>query len=424
MTIQAGNLGETRRRGWSWGLCIALALASGLVAFGDARAQSSSGRLSDAEKDSFVQFMMRSAGIPGLQTVVVENSRIVWQKSYGQAVLAQPGPPAPMRDDSILYTCSIAKMLTVVAVMQQVEKGGLSLDDDINRYVPFVVRNPKWPDVPITWRMLLTHTSSINDDEDVENSVYVYGHDTPLTLSDFVEGLFKTGGTYVRADNYLPGRPGSERIYSNHGIDLAGYALARLVHEPFPAYVTRAILAPLHMEDTGYFLRDLPARKLAVGYGHTLLPDGHWAFAPNRVAFAHLPAGHSIMDEQMATPETPSGMYSSAIQFARLVMMLLNRGTLDGVKILEPASVDLLLTHSGYWSIYGYQQGIVFFGTRDLDDHLVWGHDGEDRGYITAAFFDREKGIGAVAFANANRDDFLLSRRLVDLDMHMMDWYK
>jgi hypothetical protein len=36
----------------------------------------------------------------------------------------------------------------------------------------------------------------------------------------------------------------------------------------------------------------------------------------------------------------------------------------------------------------------------------------------------RTRGIGAVAFANANRDDFLLSRRLVDLDMHMMDWFK
>lgn len=368
---------------------------------------------------------MKDAGIPGLQTVVVKNSHIVWQKSYGQAVLAQPGPPTPMRDDSILFACSIGKIVTAVAVMQQVEKGRLSLDDDINGYVPFVVRNPKWPNVPITWRMLLTHTSSINDAEDVQEAVYVYGAASPIRFEEYVEGTFKPGGIYNRPDSYLHGKPGTERIYSNNGIDLAGYAVARLAHQPFTTYVNQAIMSPLGMKETSYSLADLPSNKLAVGYGRTSAPNDHYVFAPNRVAFGHLPAGRSVMDEQMGLPDAPSGtLYTSAVQFARLVMMLLNRGTLDGVKILEPPSVDLLLTHSGYWSIYGYQQGLVFFGTRDLDDRLVWGHDGHDRGYCTAVFFDREKGVGAIAFANANRDDFLLSRRLVDLDLHMMDWFK
>ena len=425
MTMQAGNAWRRRREGSSWLLCAALALTCVLVTFGEARAQSLSPLLNDAERDTFVQQMMKSAGIPGLQTVVVSNSRVLWQKSYGQAVLAQPGPPTPMQDDSVLFTCSIAKILTAVAVMQQVEKGRLSLDDDINGYVPFVVRNPKWPDAPITWRMLLTHTSSINDDPDVQESLYIYGADSQTTLDEYVEGTFKSGGVYNRTDSYLAGKPGAERIYSNNAIDLVGYALARLVHQPFTTYLTQAVITPLGMKETFFSLRDLPVSKVAVGYGRTLAADGHYVFAPNRVAFAHLPAGRSVMEEQMGFPDPPSGaVYSSAIQFSRLVMMLLNRGSLDGVKILEPASVDLLLTHSGYWSIYGYQQGLVLFAQRNLDDHLVWGHDGEDRGYITAVFFDREKGVGAVAFANANRDDFLLSRRLVDLDMHMMDWFK
>ena len=425
MMMQTENAGEMRHGVWSWILCATLALAAGLVTSGDARAQSSSGPLTETEKDSFVQQIMKSAGIPGIQTVVVNRSRVVWQKSYGQAVLAQPGPPRPMQDDSILFTCSIAKILTAVAVMQQVEKGRLSLDDDINGYVPFVVRNPKWPDVPITWRMLLTHTSSVNDAPDVQESLYVYGSDSQITLDEYVEGTFKPGGIYNRTDSYLAGKPGTERIYSNNAIDLVGYALARLVHQPFTTYITQAIITPLGMKETFFLLRDIPVSKLAVGYGRTLAADGHYVFAPNRVAFAHLPAGRSVMEEQMGLPDPPSGaFYTSAIQFSRLVMMLLNRGSLDGVKILEPASVEQLLTHSGFWSIYGYQQGLVLFSQRDLDDHIVWGHDGEDRGYITAVFFDREKGVGAVSFANANRDDFLLSRRLVDLDMHMMDWFR
>jgi CubicO group peptidase (beta-lactamase class C family) len=132
------------------------------------------------------------------------------------------------------------------------------------------------------------------------------------------------------------------------------------------------------------------------------------------------------MDEQMGLPDPPSGTrYTSAVQFARLVMMLLNRGSLDGARILEPKSVDLLLTHSGFWSITsGYRQGLVFLGQQNLDDHLVWGHDGNDRGYCAAFYFDRETGVGALAFANADNADFLLGRYLSDLDLHMMDWFK
>jgi CubicO group peptidase (beta-lactamase class C family) len=127
----------------------------------------------------------------------------------------------------------------------------LSLDDDINAYVSFVVRNPKWPDVPITWRMLLTHASSINDAEDVQEALYVYGIASPITCEEYVDGTFKPGGIYNRADSYLAGKPGTERIYSNNGLDLAGYAIARLVHQPFTTYANQAILSPLGIKGTG-----------------------------------------------------------------------------------------------------------------------------------------------------------------------------
>ena len=75
----------------------------------------------DAEKDVIVRQVMRSGGIPGIQVVVVNKDRVVWQRSYGYAVLAQPGPITPMKNDSILYTCSVSKIVTAIAVMQQVD---------------------------------------------------------------------------------------------------------------------------------------------------------------------------------------------------------------------------------------------------------------------------------------------------------------
>ena len=61
-----------------------------------------------------------------------------------------------MKNDSILYTYSVSKIVTAIAVMQQVERGRITLDDGINASLPFAVRNPKWPDVAITWSSLLS----------------------------------------------------------------------------------------------------------------------------------------------------------------------------------------------------------------------------------------------------------------------------
>ena len=72
-------------------------------------------------------------------------------------MLEQPGPRRAMQNDSVFTTASLSKILVTFAVLQQMEQGKLKLDDDIGDSVPFSVRNPKWPEVPITWRMLLTH---------------------------------------------------------------------------------------------------------------------------------------------------------------------------------------------------------------------------------------------------------------------------
>jgi CubicO group peptidase (beta-lactamase class C family) len=397
--------------------------SSAVVAVPTARAQKDI--TLEARHDATIRDMMRDAGIPGVQTIVVKDGRIVWEKSYGYAVLAHPGPVRPMRDNTISFTASIGKILTTIAVMQQVELGHIGLDDDIDKSVPFVIRNPKWPDMPITWRMLLTHTSSVIDDDSVFDNAYTYGGDASATLEQFIEGKKTSASEYHTPNGYLPEKPGTDRIYCNFCFDLLGYALARVTHETYNSYLQRNVIAPLKMKETSTRLRAFPESVFAVGYGRTRDASGRWSYSPNRESFAHLAAASTVLGNLYSSPDPPSGVfYSSARDFARPMMMLLNRGTLDGVKILEPASVDSMLTFSGHYSIYGYQQGLSLFASRNLDDQVVWGHDGEDRGFITALFFDRATGLGAVSFANSNRDDFLLSRRRVDLDLHMMDWFK
>jgi CubicO group peptidase (beta-lactamase class C family) len=380
---------------------------------------------SAADRDAFVAQVMREGGIPGMQVAVVKDGKIAWSKAFGQAVLADPGPARPMREDDLLYTCSIGKMITAVAVLRQVENGKISLDDDISTSLPFPIRNPKWPDVPITWRMLLTHTSSLQDDDAIYDALYFYGVDNAVSPTALVEETFRDGGRFHGGHWFLDGRPGTERVYCNQAMNVAAYALQRYVGGPFLDYATREILRPLGMRDSGYVSGQLPVTRRAVGYGRTLNSSGQWIFLPDRVSFSHLPPSRSLLENLYAAPSLgDGGLYTSAREFSRFVASMINGGTLDGVTILRPESVRLLLTPSGFWSPYGYQQGLVFMAARGLEESLVWGHDGIDRGFVASAQFDRETGVGAVSLANANTPGETLSRRLVDLNLHLLSWFR
>jgi CubicO group peptidase (beta-lactamase class C family) len=382
--------------------------------------------LTDAEKDAFIQLAMRTGGLPGLQTVVVKNGKIVWTKSYGYAVLDEPGPRRQMRNDSILWSASVAKILVTIAVLQQVEKGRITLEDDIDRFVPFRVRNPKWPDVPITWRMLLTHTSSLNEEDDARLSeTLTYGKDPTATLNEIVRQDFAVDGSRRWAEQWRAAKPGTERIYSNDAFALAGFALQTVMHEPLDRYVQYSILDPLGMRSSSYRLANLPTSRLAVGYASIRQPDGSYRFVTAKSQWAHGEAGGSALDHQMSCPDYPPGCaHITSQDFAQLLLMLMNKGTVNGKVILQPTSVELMVTPSGFRNLNGWNQGLGLWGPVDLHGRQLWGHNGIDRGAANSLHFNPKTGVGAIAFANANDPDFSLSYGVTDIVEHLISWYE
>jgi len=379
-----------------------------------------------AEKDAFIKLTMRSDGLPGLQTVVVKDGRVLWMKSYGYAVLDQPGPAQLMRDNSILFSASVAKILVTVAVLQQVEKGRLALDDDISPYAGFTVRNPGWPDVAITWRMLLTHTSSLNEEDDERSSSTLsYGADPTPSLDEIAAQDFAPNGSRHWAGQWRAAKPGSERIYSNDAFVLAAFALQRVVGEPFDRYVKHAILKPLGMHNTSYSLAGLPRERLAVGYASLRQPDGSYRFSPAKSYWAHRDGRGSALDHQMSCSDYPSGCaHTTARDFAQLMLMLMNGGDAGGVQILKPSSVELMVTPSGFRNLDGWNQGLGLNGPLDLRGRQLWGHDGSDRGAATAVYFDLKTGVGAIAFANANDPSLQLNYGVSDIVEHLLLWFE
>jgi len=382
--------------------------------------------LSAAEKDTVLRMTMRSGGLPGMQTVVVKHGRVVWMKSYGYAVLDQPGPRRPMRNDSIMFSASVGKLLVTVAALQQIERGRFSLDDDINGFVSFAVRNPAWPDVPITWRMLLTHTSSLNEESDERSSsTLTYGTDPAQSLEDVVREALAPGGTRHFPGQWRPGRPGTERIYSNDGFSLAGLALQSVVHEPLDRYIDHAILAPLGMKDTSYWLRGLPRDRLVVGYASLRQRDGGYLFEPALSYWTRAAPGGTPLSHQMTCSDYPSGCaHISARDFARLMLMLMNGGSLNGAEVLKPSSTALMMTPSGFRNADGWNQGLGLNGPLGLLGQQLWGHDGSDRGAATAFYMDPKAGVGAIAFANGNDPDFALAYRTDNIAAQLIHWFE
>ena len=402
-----------------------LAITSALLPLQPLVAQVSSHPPSAAAKDAFIRQIMEDAGIPGLQAVVVKRDKIVWSNSYGDAVLDVPGPRRAMNEHDLILTASATKLCVTIAALQQLEKGKLALDDDINRSLPFPVRNPNWPDVPITWRMLLTHTSSIDETpEGLYRALFYWGKDHPLAFDDYVKARFLPGGKY-HADLFRSGKPGSERIYSNDGFSLLAFALEQVTHESFDAYVRREIWTPLKMNETSYSLTGLSPDHLAVGYGAERKADGTFSFVPAKVFWGHESVSGTIMDHQYSYPDYPVGRtYTNAKDFAGLILMFLNGGTVDGARILSPASVDMIFTPSGYRNLDGWKQGIGVNGPLDLRGRQVWGHDGQGEGSVSALYVNRETGVGAFTIANSNYLDASQNYSLVDLDMHLMAWFE
>ena len=191
-----------------------------------------------ADLDSFILATMRQGGHPGLAAAIIKNGQVAWSRNYG---VANWTSQAPVTDATTFMLASVSKTVTATAALQLWERGQLDLDADVNNYLPFPVRNPRFPAAPITARMLLLHTSSINDNFGTYGPHLYTDGDSAVPLGTFLDGYFVTPGVYhVGANAFSTTRPGEAYRYSNIAIALLGYVVERVSGVPFHAYTQAA----------------------------------------------------------------------------------------------------------------------------------------------------------------------------------------
>ena len=186
------------------------------------------------ELDSLIMANMEENHIPGLSACVCMNGAIVWRGAYGYADVEQQ---IEVTDSTLFMLASVSKTVTGSALMQLWEADSLELDDPINDYLPFEVVNPWYPDAAITFRMLLTHTSSIRDDRNLFDLLTVPG-DSPVALGAFLEDYLVPGGQYYNPtlNYYADWGPGEDREYCNVAVALIGYLVERITRMDFADY--------------------------------------------------------------------------------------------------------------------------------------------------------------------------------------------
>jgi D-alanyl-D-alanine carboxypeptidase len=337
-----------------------------------ASAQGIEGRLAE---------LMAGHGTVGLAVVVVKDNAVVYRNSLGWKDLEGK---VPLEQDDLFRIASISKSFAATSILQLVEQGRLSLDDDVGALIGFPVRNPAFPERVITLGMLLNHTSSITDAQQ-------YGS---LDIID-------PGASEAWRGSYADRAPGERYEYSNLGYNMVGTIVERESGQRFDAYVKAHVLDPLGL-DGGYLADALDGDRFARIY--------RWrageGFVRSDAAYAPL---RDRLDGYVMGYDTPvfsptGGLKISAPDLATYMLMHMNRGEWNGVRIISAEHAAAMQAPTvDIDGTAGYGLAIRTDRTR-VPGVALTGHTGSAYGLYSSMFFDGERKYGFVVITNGTRD--------------------
>jgi CubicO group peptidase (beta-lactamase class C family) len=206
--------------------------------------------------DAAVPAGMAKYNVPGATVSVVSDGDLVFAKGYGYADIETDIPVDP--EKTLFHIGSVSKLFTWTAIMQQVEKGTIDLDADINTYLKDFSIPETYPGQPVTMRHLMTHTAGFEETE------------VHFTVAER-EDLYSYR---IYCEENIPSLvhpPGTVTSYSNYGATLAGVILEDVTGVPYAEYVQENILTPLGMKDTIVSYPKAPEKDTdtASGYQYT-----------------------------------------------------------------------------------------------------------------------------------------------------------
>jgi CubicO group peptidase (beta-lactamase class C family) len=339
----------------------------------------------DSSFDRLITILLKIGHYPSMSACIIKNATVVWVKGYGLYDIEQHKQAT---EHTIYVVASITKTITSTALMQLYEQGYFQLDDDVNKYLPFNLRNPNFPNDPITIRMILSHSSSLNTDP-ISYHWLNYSHSPPIPWYPnpwLEEYLLPSGSFYTPEIWDTKYQPGDYMQYANINFDLVAYLVQLFSGQPFHEYCNDHIFTPLAMTHTGFRLPDLPIDDVAIPY---LFQNRTYEKLPY-YQLLHYPIG---------------GLMTTVDDLSHFLIAHMNHGVYNGTRILQNETVTLMHTIQPPGNIYynfHYGFGWMIVET-PIGKNVYVGHSGDIPGTHTRMFMDQSDNTGIICFFNSDR---------------------
>ena len=261
---------------------------------------------------------------------------------------------------------SVTKWVTAIGLMMLYDQGRLDLDKDISEYLPFKVRNPAYPDTPITARMLLSHTSSLSPD------ATTYKPDWE-SISKSYDPIFDETA-----------KPGTKYAYADYNGALFGCLIEAITGESVQNYMSSTVFKPLGLTaaySPKYLPAGTPTKDLLKTNGTVgLSVEDDLSYNYNNTANPRMNNGYTV-----------GGLYINTESLTKLARMMLSGGELDGVRILNRTTVSLMEADQPGLAASKYGLGTVRLN--QFPRGTWYGHQGRYLGLTSNVYYQIDTGF-------------------------------
>jgi len=349
------------------------------------------------ELEREVRRTMVEGDIPSLTVALVVGDSTVWAGGYGYSNLWARTPAVP---ETVYLIGSTYKAMSTVGLLRLMEQGRFGLDDPVGDYLGPVRIRGEIPTNPVTFRHLLTHTSGLPV---TFGPHLVWGNTVPRAFPAYFEETLE-----------VLGPPLDSLRYSNIAYTLIAYIIEELSGQEYAAYMEQQVFQPLGLTSTAFHPTPAMDERLAIPYLH----DDETG---------HTPA------PRLKADAWPAGIvYGTILDQARWLRANLNGGTLDGVTIIAPSTLDSMKTVqydrfrgpiSAGWGDGQAGWGLTWWVANRGGDRY-FAHSGSVPGYTAFIEGNRDRGVGVALLSNghaAHAHLFSLSEHIIDRVLAAID---
>ena len=323
--------------------------------------------------------------IPGVSVAIFQNNRIVFSKGYGTT---EKEGGVPVTPHTLFQAASISKPVAAAAVLRLVEKGKLSLDEDVNkRLVSWKIpENEHTINEKVTIRRILSHSAGLT-----VHGFPGYSKGKPLpTVIEILNGEKPANTAPIRVDT----TPGSIWRYSGGGYTVIQHLLTDVLQQDFPSILKDLVLDPTEMKDSTY------AQPL---------PDD-LAF---KAASAHFMNGKTIPGGWHNYPEmAAAGLWTTPEDLAQFALTLIKAWRGESNPLFSADTARQMLTVEK--GAYGLGLSLKGEGI-----HFSFSHGGSNAGFKCTMIAFPEKGEGAVIMTNGDLGSYLMMEILTALSTQL-----